>query len=89
MIGVGAACSLVSVPPALHYLPAEEFGLWAVVFQIAGCFARADTGISSSIGRLLIDQRTDRSKRRYGAVFLAGSQFWLFLPQRLPLRRHA
>jgi O-antigen/teichoic acid export membrane protein len=72
MIAVGAACSLVSVPLALHYLPAEEFGLWAVVFQVAGYFALADTGISSAIGRLLIDHRSERPSKAYGAVFFGG-----------------
>ena len=72
MIGVGAASSLVSVPLALHFLPADEFGLWAVVFQVAGYFALADTGISSAIGRLLIDHRAARPSREYGAVFFGG-----------------
>lgn len=72
MIAVGAVCSLVSVPLALHYLPADEFGLWAVVLQVAGYFALADSGISSSIGRLLIDHRSERPSKAYGAVFFGG-----------------
>ena len=72
MIAVGAACSLISVPLALHYLPAEEFGLWAVVFQVSGYFALADTGISSAIGRLLIDHSAERPSCRYGSVFFGG-----------------
>jgi O-antigen/teichoic acid export membrane protein len=72
MIAVGAGCSLVSVPLALRFLPAEEFGLWAVVLQVVGYFALADTGVSSSIGRLLIDHRAARPSKQYGGVFWGG-----------------
>lgn len=72
MLGIGAVCSLVSVPLALHYLSAEKFGLWTVVLQIAGYFALIDTGVSSSVGRLLIDHRTERPSREYGAIFWGG-----------------
>lgn len=72
MLVIGAGCSLVSVPLALHYLSAEKFGLWTVVLQIAGYFALIDTGVSSSVGRLLIDHRKVRPSREYGAIFWGG-----------------
>lgn len=79
MIAVGVVGSLVSVPLALRFLRAEEFGLWVVVFQVTGYLALADTGISSSIGRLLIDHRAHRPSRRYGAVFFGGLVFLIGL----------
>lgn len=72
MIAVGGVCSLISVPLVLRYLSTEEYGLWAVVFQVGGYFSLVDAGISSSIGRLLIDHHTERPSRKYGAVFFGG-----------------
>jgi len=63
--------SLFSVPIALHYLSKAEFGLWAVVMQLAGFFLLLDTGISSALGRLLIDAKDARPTPEYGKTFLA------------------
>ncbi len=56
----------------LHYLSAEKFGLWTVIAQIAGYFALIDTGVSSSVGRLLIDHRKGRPSPEYGGIFWGG-----------------
>jgi O-antigen/teichoic acid export membrane protein len=63
--------SLASVPLALHFLSVERFGLWAVALQIAGFFLLLDTGISSALGRLLIDVKDRRPSPDYGEMFFA------------------
>jgi O-antigen/teichoic acid export membrane protein len=47
--------SLVSIPLALHYLNAKEFGLWAFTGQSIGYFLLLDLGVSSAVSRLLAE----------------------------------
>ncbi len=60
--------TLASVPLALAYLPTREFGLWALVAQVASYLALIDCGMSGSISRLLVDQKDDKSTGAYGNV---------------------
>jgi len=65
------AYSLASVPLALSYLPVVEFGLWAIVMQVANFLLLLDAGFSSGAGRLLIDVKDGRPNLQYGRLFLA------------------
>lgn len=63
--------SLATVPLALKHLTVGEFGLWAVVMQIANFLLLLDAGFSSAAGRLLIDVKDDRPSLLYGRMFFA------------------
>lgn len=63
--------SLVSVPLALGYLSVQEFGLWAVVMQVASFLLLLDAGFSSATGRLLVDVKDNRPNLQYGRLVLA------------------
>lgn len=67
-MAVNIIYTLASVPLALAYLDRREFGLWAVVAQVAGYLALIDCGLSGSISRLLIDAKDDRERSTYGTV---------------------
>lgn len=71
VIGASVLLTMASVPLALKYLSKEEFGLWAVVSQIAGYLNLVDLGMSSSIGRLLIDYKEARGAA-YGSMVKTG-----------------
>ncbi|MDB6149628.1 MAG: polysaccharide biosynthesis protein, partial [Chthoniobacter sp.] len=64
--------TMASVPLALHYLSKEEFGIWALVTQIAGYLALIDLGMAVSVGRILADYKDDRDGGSYGAVLKCG-----------------
>lgn len=65
---VSSLYSLVSIPLILHYLPKEQFGLWATLMQLMGYFALVDVGMTSASSRLLVDHKDDRSDGWYGSV---------------------
>lgn len=65
--------TLASVPLALHYLSQEEFGLWALVLQVAGYLALIDMGMSISISRFLIDHKDDPGTGVYGSILKTGT----------------
>lgn len=60
--------TLASVPLALKYLSKAEFGLWALTLQIASYIALVDFGMGSSVARILIDYKDDRTSGRYGGA---------------------
>lgn len=60
--------TLASVPLVLHYLGPAEFGLWALVTQVASYLALFDLGMSGSVYRILIDHKDTRGEGTYGAV---------------------
>ena len=72
MLGTNILYTLASVPLALHYLSKAEFGLWALTQQMANLIALIDLGMSSSIGRILIDHKDNRSNGRYGGTLQSG-----------------
>jgi O-antigen/teichoic acid export membrane protein len=61
----------LSIPVALHYLKASDFGLWAVVTQVAGYLTLLDFGFAQSVSRVLIDFKDEAKAGTYGAVFKA------------------
>lgn len=71
-LGANIFYSLASVPLALHYLTREEFGLWALVSQLAWYLMLIDTGMSNATGRHLIDHKDDRASGTYGSVLKTG-----------------
>lgn len=71
-IGVNVLYTLASLPLALHYLSKAEFGLWALTLQIAGYITLLDLGMGSSVSRILIDHKDDRSGGRYVGVVKSG-----------------
>ena len=60
--------SVVSIPLILHYLPKEQFGLWATLMQLIGYFSLIDFGMTSASSRLLVDHKDDRSTAKYGSL---------------------
>jgi O-antigen/teichoic acid export membrane protein len=71
-LGTNIVYSLASVPLALHYLTREEFGLWALVTQLAWYLMLIDTGMSNATGRRLIDHKDERASGVYGSVLKTG-----------------
>ncbi|HEY5233211.1 MAG TPA: oligosaccharide flippase family protein [Verrucomicrobiae bacterium] len=71
-LGANIFYSLASIPLALHYLGAAEFGLWALVSQLGGYILLIDMGMSASLARILIDHKDDRSNGAYGSVIKSG-----------------
>lgn len=64
--------TLVSIPLALRYLSKEQFGLCAVVMQIASYLQLLDLGMTGSLSRILIDYKDDAASTNYGAVIQTG-----------------
>src|SRR5262245_10355640 len=64
--------TLVSVPLALHYLGPAQFGLWAVVTQLAAYLQLIDFGMAGSLSRILIDHKDDTTSSTCGAVIQTG-----------------
>ena len=75
-LGANILFTVASVPLALHYLPREEFGLWALVTQVAGYLMLVDLGMTASIARVLIDHKDRPAAGGYGSVVRTG---WLVL----------
>jgi O-antigen/teichoic acid export membrane protein len=73
LLAVNGLYTLASVPLALHYLSNEEFGLWALITQIASLkLMLVDFGMSSSISRILIDYKDNKASAAYGSVIKTG-----------------
>jgi O-antigen/teichoic acid export membrane protein len=60
--------SIASVPLALHFVTKQEFGLWALMFQIASCLAVIDFGMSPAVARLLIEEKDRPDGGGYGSL---------------------
>jgi O-antigen/teichoic acid export membrane protein len=67
-VGAMAVYALVSVPLILHWLPTEEFGLWAVLVQIMGYVSLIDLGMTAATCRLLVDYKDNPADGRYGSL---------------------
>jgi len=72
LLGSNVVFSLASIPLAFRYLTPVEFGLWALVSQIAAYLSLIDMGMSSSVGRALFDFKDQREDGRYGSVIVTG-----------------
>jgi O-antigen/teichoic acid export membrane protein len=71
-MGANVLYTMGSVPLALTYLSKSEFGLWALVMQIGGYLSLIDLGMSSSLGRFLIDHKDTPSDGLYGGTIKTG-----------------
>lgn len=68
LLGATALYSLASVPVALHFLGAADFGLWVLMGSISGYFNLIDLGMTGAASRLLIDYKDDASSEEYGSL---------------------
>jgi O-antigen/teichoic acid export membrane protein len=75
--------TVASVPLALHYLPKEEFALWALTVQIGGYLMLLDLGMSVSVSRFLADHKDSMQAGEYGKILRTG--FWVFIIQAVGL----
>src|SRR5690242_10743925 len=80
-LGVNVVYSLVSIPLILHWLPKEEFGLWAVLVQLMAYVSIIDLGMTSAVARLLVDHKDERNNGSYGS--LVKTAFWVSVTQGL------
>jgi O-antigen/teichoic acid export membrane protein len=72
MLAVNILYTLGSVPLALSYLSKPEFGLWAMVSQLAFYLNLLDFGMAGAGTRILIDHKDDREGTNYGSVIQTG-----------------
>ena len=72
LLGTNVVSTLLSVPLALHYLSKAEFGLWALTSQLAAFLSQIDLGMNSSIARILIDHKDQKSSGLYGGTIKTG-----------------
>lgn len=68
LMGLTIIYNFGSIPLALHYLSKEEFGLWALVVQVAGYFNMLDMGMGSSAARHLIEVKDIKSSPVYSSM---------------------
>lgn len=73
-IGVNILYTIASVPLALHYLNKEEFGLWALVTQLAGYLMLLEFGMRGSVARLLSDHKDRMEDGVYGNILRTGAR---------------
>jgi len=71
--------TLVSVPLTLHFLPKDQFGLWALVTQIALHLNLLDLGMQSSASRIFINFKDNKTNGEYGS--LVKTSFLIFCIQ--------
>ena len=73
-IGVNILYTVASVPLALHYLDKEEFGVWALVTQLAGYLMLLEFGMSGSVARSLSDHKDSIKDGVYGSILRTGAR---------------
>ena len=66
--------SLVSVTLALNYLDKDEFGLWALVTQLAGYLMLMEFGMTGAVARSLSDHKDHFEGGVYGSILRTGSR---------------
>lgn len=76
-IGINIFYTFVSIPLALHYLDKEEFGLWALVTQMAGYLMLLEFGMSGSVARSLSDHKDEVETGMYGSILKTGSRVFM------------
>ncbi len=59
VIAAQVLCAFCSIPLALHFLPGELFGLWALILQVSLFFQFIDVGFSEAFVRILIDYKAN------------------------------
>lgn len=59
--------ALASIPIALHYLPKEEFGLWALALQVTGYLKFLEFGMSDAVYRHIADHIGTGKRSQFGS----------------------
>lgn len=72
-MAAGMVYGLISIPLALHFLPKNEFGLWAVMTQVVGYIVLIELGMTSSVARHLIEHKDRPQDGIYGSVIQTGT----------------
>jgi O-antigen/teichoic acid export membrane protein len=90
LVAASILYTLASIPLALHFLAKEEFGLWALVTQLASYMNLMDMGMQSSTARIFINYKDSKSDGQYGSLvktsaFIFSAQGLLVLLVGLPL----
>ena len=62
LLAANVVFTLVSIPLSLHYLSKEQFGLCAVVMQIASYLQLLDLGMTGSLSRIQIGRASCRER---------------------------
>jgi O-antigen/teichoic acid export membrane protein len=73
-IGINILYTIASVPLAFHYLDKEEFGLWALVTQLAGYLMLLEFGMTGSVARSLSDHKDHIEDGVYGNILRTGAR---------------
>src|SRR5579859_5773989 len=73
VLAVAGIYSLASYRLANRFLDPDGFGLWATCMTITGYLTQLDLGMSSSLGRLLIDHKDNRGSGDYGSMIKTAS----------------
>ena len=76
-IAINILYTVVSIPLALHYLDKEEFGLWALVTQMAGYLMLLEFGMSGSVARSLSDHKDEIETGVYGSILKTGARVFM------------
>jgi O-antigen/teichoic acid export membrane protein len=81
LTAANVAYTLFSIPLALHFLSKEQFGLWALVAQLATYMNLVDFGMQSSASRIFINYKDNPADGNYGS--LVKTSFFIFGAQGL------
>ncbi len=69
---ITSLCILASVPLALSFISTASFAIWGLILQVSGYLLLGDLGVSSAVGRLLMNHLPSRPSMQYGQIFFAG-----------------
>ena len=69
---ITSLCILASVPLALSFISTASFAIWGLIVQVSGYLLLGDLGVSSAVGRLLMNHLQSRPSMQYGQIFFAG-----------------
>ena len=72
-IAVNITYTTASTLLALQYFGKEQFGLWALAQQIAGCLMLLNLGVSSAVSRFIADRKDEVNSGSYGSLLLTGA----------------
>ena len=78
VMGYGATAaqvfySFASVPLALSYLSAAEFGMWSLIAMLGGYLMLAEMGMTNAVTRHLFDCKDGKDPGKYGRLFTASA----------------
>jgi O-antigen/teichoic acid export membrane protein len=77
VLAVNVVYTLVSLRIAWAHLSEEAFGVWVLSLIVAGYIAFVDLGMGSSLARMLIDHKDEKSDGVYGGMIKTGMLVFL------------